>query len=158
MSLSTLAIQTEAWVQEELGAQRALLEALSRTEQAARAGKSAGLERHGRELEGLLEEVGARDARRRALLGRLAGALGLPANGVTLSRLVARMEADQLDPRRLQGLRAELREIVAGVVRTSRRLAAVAQYHRGLMNELCSALTAGGAGIEGAGALLDAEG
>ena len=156
MTLTTLAIQTEACLQEELGAQRLLLSALERTEQAARAGASAELEPCGRELEALVAQSAARGARRRALLGKLGGALALRPEKVTLTRLSERLAAEQLDTARLAALRTELREVVARVVRVGRRLASVAAYHRGLMDELIQRLAP--AEAAGSGALrVDAE-
>lgn len=143
MTPAALAIHVEAWLQEELGAQRAILSALERIETAARSGSAAELERCGGELEGELARSPARDARRRALHERLAAHLGLPAHGLALSKLVARLAAAQVETARLESLRAELKEIVLRVVAASRRLAAVARYHRGVLDELCELLRSG---------------
>ncbi len=137
MTLATLAIHTEAWLQEELGAQRAVLAALEQLDAAARAGSSSEVEGGARALAGLLALAGARDARRRALLGRLSGELGLPAQQLTLSKLTEQLDIAQLETRRITSLRADLREVVASVLRVARRLAAVAKYHRGLLEDLC---------------------
>ena len=138
MTLATLAIQTEAWVQEEIDAQLQLLTALTQIETAARAGGSAQLEHGGRELEALLSVAPVREARRRALLARLAPELGLPLAMVTLTRLVAHLRTAALDTQRVESLRSELREIVAAVLKIARRLAALAQYHPGFFDELCA--------------------
>ncbi len=154
MTLEAFAIQSEAWAQEEIGAQRILLAILERIERAAGSGDREALGRGAAELEGALAQAPARDARRRALLGRLSAALGLAAGTVTLSQLLARLAQAGLEERRLAALRAELRAVVASVVRASRRLAALARYHRGLLQEL------GGVWLarEGGGALVDAQG
>ena len=138
--ITTLAIQLESWVQEEIAAQARLAEALATLEGAVRAGQSAPIAKAGSTLEAELAGAPAREARRRVLLGRLGAALGLPAQGLTLTRIAARLEAEKVETTRLAGLRAELRTTVAGVARSARRLAAVAQYHRGLLDELCRTL------------------
>lgn len=140
-AIPTLAIHTEAWLQEELGAQRALLAALERVESAALRGARAELEQGGQELERLLAPAGMREARRVQLLEKLALALGLPAREITLTKLAARLVAARVETQRLDGLRGELRAAVTAVLRAGRRLAALAQYHRGVLEELCQLLT-----------------
>ena len=156
MTLTTLAIHVEAWLQAELGAQRSILAALARIEAAARAGSSAELASSGHELEGLLAPAGARDGRRAALLAKLATALDLPLQGVTLSGLFARLSTAEVETTRLERARVELREVVVSVVKAGRRMAALAQYHRGLLDELCQLLCAGSPSPEGH--LVDARG
>jgi hypothetical protein len=153
MKLATLAIQAEAWLQEELCAQRALHEALARTERAARSrdGDLAGCEP---ELRALLVQAAPRDARRRALLARLASVLSLPVAAVTLTRVTTAVEVEGLDGTRLAGLRAELRAVAASVVRTARRLSVLARVHRELFEELCTALQNAAGGQP---AIVDAE-
>jgi hypothetical protein len=156
VTLAALAIHVEAWLQEELGAQRSLLDVLARIEAAARAGSSAELERSGRELATLLSGAGARDARRGALLAKLAAALELAAGGVTLSRLFARLAEERIETARLESMRAELFDVARSVVGTGRRVAAVAQYHRGLLEELCRLFLVGAP--DAGGQLVDARG
>lgn len=156
LAIPTLAIHTEAWLQEELGAQRALLAALERVEQAARGGARAKLEHSGQELERLLAPAGMREARRAQLLEKLALALGVPARELTLTKLAARLAEAGLETQRLEGLRNELREAVTAVLRAGRRLAAMAQYHRGVLEELCQLLTSESSG--GENHLIDARG
>lgn len=149
MTLATLAIHVETWLQEELGAQHDLLVSLARIEAAARAGSSAELESSGRELEVLLARTGPREARRSALLSRLAAALELPPQDVTLSKLFARLAEARVDTSRLESMRGELRALARSVVEAGRRLAALAQYHRGFLEELCQLLRVGSPGTEG---------
>src|SRR5262245_18435838 len=149
MTLTALCIQTEAHVQEEIDAQRRGLDALARTEASARSGQGPALACSADELAELVAEVGARSARRRALLGKLAAALSIPASAVTLSQLTQRLVQEELEVGRLTALREELRTVVAAVVRTSRRLAAMARYHGGLLEDLCA--LASGAGTGGTG-------
>ena len=149
MTLATLAIHAEAWLQEELGAQRAILAVLTTIEAAARAGDTTELTSSGRELERLLAGSGARDGRRAALFARLAAALGLPGEGLTMTKLCARLAAQGIDTTRLEPMRAELREVVRSVLQASRRMAALAQYHRGFLEELCQLLRVGSPGSEG---------
>ena len=149
MTLATLAIHAEAWLQEELGAQRAILAVLARIEAAACAAASADLTSSGRELERLLTGAGARDGRRAALLARLGAALGGPAEGLTMTRLCARLGAQGIDTTRLEPMCAELREAARSVLQASRRMAALAQYHRGFFEELCRLLQVGSPSSEG---------
>ena len=142
MTLATLAIQAEAWVQEEIAAQRQVLDALARTESAARAGDGGAVERGGRELSALIALAGPRSARRRALLGKLAGELGLAPGDLRLSLLIDGLGGEHGSGQRLAGLRAELREIVSAALRTGRRLAALARYHRGLLEDVCRLVSA----------------
>jgi hypothetical protein len=166
MTLTTLVIHTEAWLQEELGAQRALLAALERIEAAARTGNGADLAERGQELEALLAPAGMRELRRNLLLQRLATNLGAPAGELTLTKLSARLVSAGIETQRLEGLRAELRGAVAATLRAGRRLAALSRYHRGVLEELCQLLTSGapGSGTSGIGAsgqeahLVDARG
>jgi hypothetical protein len=154
VNLQALAIQAEAWIQEEVAAQRGLQAVLAGIEAAARAGTE--LSARSAELEAALASAAARDARRRALLSRVGSALGIPARAVTLGKLAAALEQTALDGARLSALRAELRAVVAGTVRASRRLSALARYHRGLLEELAGLITGGGK--PESGVLVDAEG
>jgi hypothetical protein len=142
VTLATLAIHAEAWLQEELAAQRAVLAALGRLDGAARGGATRELETAASELERTLARAGEREVRRGALLARLAGELGLPASEVTLSKLAARLAAASVETKRLETLRAELRVAVAAVLKSGRRLAAVAKAHRGLFDEVCRSFLA----------------
>jgi hypothetical protein len=155
-TLQTLTIQTEAWLQEELAAQRALLALLERVERAALAGARTELEQSGPELERLLAPAAARETRRTHLLEKLAAALGVPARQLTLTQLSTSLGLARIETRRLDGLRQELRAAVTLVLRAGRRLAALAQYHRGVLEELCQLLTA--AAPEREQHLIDARG
>lgn len=151
MTLETLAIHTEAWLQEELGAQRAVLTVLERLEAAARSGSSAEVERGARELSGLAALAGPREARRRALLARIAGALALAPAEVTLSKLAAHLVGARVETGRLAALRAELRGVVAAALMAGRRVAAVARYHGGLLEDLSRLLLAEAPGSAASG-------
>ena len=155
MTVAALAIQAEAWLQEELEAQRALLAALERTELAARGTAAAELERCGLDVAALAALAPPREARRRALLARLARELALPAQGLNLTRVCAALAARAIDVQRLERARLEVRAVAAAVVKTSRRLCALASYHRGLLEELCQLFLAGAPAAAG-GHLVDA--
>ena len=58
----------------------------------------------------------------------------------TLGALCAFLESRGADVSRLRERREELRAAAAAVVRAGRRLAAIARYHGGLLEELCAAL------------------
>ena len=154
--ITTLAIQLEAWLQEELAAQTRLAAVLEGLERAVRSGQTVGLAEAGVGLERELAGAPAREVRRRVLLGRIGGALALPPQAWNLTRLCARLSEENIETTRLAHLRGELRTTVAGVARVSRRLAAVARYHQGLLDELCQTLVAdtGGTG----GQLVDTRG
>lgn len=156
MSFATLAIQAEAWLQEELGAQQAMRAELEGLEAATRTGSSVELEARAGALGTLLGRAGARDVRRQAMLQKLAHAMGLSAGEVTLTKLAARLAAGGAETQRLDALRQELRAEVEDVLRLSRRLSALAQYHRGVLEELCQVLAAGAPGAHGQ--LVDARG
>jgi hypothetical protein len=156
MTLTTLAIQAESWLQEELATQQALLAALERIEAAARSGSGVELEQRAAQLADLLVPAAARDARRTAFLQKLGASLGLAPREVTVTTLVARLATDGISAQRLETLRAELREAVTSVQRCGRRLAALAQYHRGVLEELCRLLGSSAPGS--AGHLVDARG
>jgi hypothetical protein len=155
MNLATLAIQVEAWLQEESQAARTMLALLERTETAARSGESAELARCASELTSQLAAGGARHGRRTALTARLAAFLAVPVQGLNLAKFAARLRAERLDATRFESLRAEVRESATAVVRASRRLAAMAQYHRGLLAELCQLLQSE---AHSGGQLVDARG
>ena len=152
-----LAIQAEAWLQEELEAQRTLLQALTQTEAVARGTSGAELERCARELAALVALGAPREARRRALLGRLASELGLAGQDLNLTRICAALGQRGIDAQRIQNARGELRTATAATVKLSRRLCALAQYHRGLLEELCQLFLAD-APAEAGGHLIDARG
>jgi hypothetical protein len=138
--LTTLAIHVESWLQAEVAAQTALREALMRTEEAVRTGDTEQVRATGQRLQELLATTGARESRRRVLIGKLATELGIPARDVNLTRLAHELTAQGVDVSRLATRRAELRRVVAEVVRIGRRLEAVAQYHQGLFEELYGVL------------------
>ena len=155
-----LAIQAEAWAQEELHAQRELLALLERQERAIRAGSTEEIVATTAELDRGLARTPARDARRRALLARMEASSVAPrddrAKPATLGALCAILEAHGVDVSRLRQRREELRGAVAEVVRAGRRLAAIARYHGGLLEELCAALVRRETPSE-EGVLVDAE-
>jgi hypothetical protein len=156
MSLTTLAIQTEAWLQEELQSERALLELLQRMEAAARRGSGDELARCALEVTTQLDGGTARHVRRTTLFARLAAALAVPVQSLTLTRLAAKLRSERIETARLEVLRDELRAATSEALRASRRLAAMAQYHRGLLEELCQLLQ--GEAPRSDGHLVDARG
>jgi hypothetical protein len=154
--IATLAIQLEACLQEEIGAQHTLLASLEALERAARTGSGVELEQRGSELAAALAPAGAREDRRRQLVSRLATALGLNEGAPSLTTLGARLAAAGLETARLEGLRVRLRDALHATLGTNRRLAALAHFHRGVLEEIHQML-ASGAHARG-GHLLDAQG
>ncbi|HEX6885519.1 MAG TPA: hypothetical protein VF530_19255 [Planctomycetota bacterium] len=154
--IATLAIQAEAWLQEELAAQQSLGAALAAVGRAARSGAGPELERSAAALQELLAPSAARETRRVQLFERLAAALAVPVRTLTLTRLLPYLSAEDLDTARLVALRDELRAAVRANQEASRALSALAHYHRGLLEEIWSLLASGASGAEGH--LVDARG
>jgi len=156
-SIQSLIARAEAWAQEELRAQRAMLTTLRRQEEALLAGNANVLEECGAEI-GTVMAAGPERARHRdRLMAALAGAMDLKGDEVRLSIIAERGGADG---KRLGRLRNELREAAAEVLTLVRRIGRLATYHQSLLNEIVRAV-AGDPSPAGTplqrGSLVDAE-
>lgn len=140
MTVRSLVIQTEAWAREELAAQKRLLDVLVAQEQAIAASDTGALVSSGEAVHAELATGPARDRRRRALATALAGHWAVPKDTLTLGVIAERAAGDGLDVSSLRKLRGELRELSARVLRRGRRIAALARYHQGFLNELLQLL------------------
>jgi len=151
--------QLAAWAKEEVEAQARLLELLKSQEEAVRLGRTDDVRASGEALERELPGGALRERKRTRVIGELARALGLPATALTLSSIVERAEAAGEDVSTLRKLRDDLRTTVAAVVKTGRRIAALARYHQDVLTDLMGVLTSSGMEqhAPGDGALVDAE-
>jgi hypothetical protein len=143
--LAGLLIQLEAWAHEELAAQRELARLLEEQQGAVARNDGGALAASDGRIRDRLRSSAARDRRRTQLLERLASELGVARGTLTLGSLVARAESLGLPVAGLRGLRGELREACARVLRLGRRLAAVARSHRALLDEVLRSLAPGDA-------------
>jgi hypothetical protein len=160
MKLRRHLFQLQAWAKDELEAQRRMLAVLQAQEDAIRRGQTAEVKSSGEELERELPGGATRERQRSQVIAELARAFGVPAHVLTLSSIAERAEAAREDVTGLRRLRDELRDCVAAVVRTGRRIAALARYHQEVLGDLLRVLSS--TGPEGQvprdGALVDAEG
>jgi len=156
MNEDNLLRRLEAYVQEEIGAQRRALEYLEAQEQAIRDGDAARIASCGRSVDVELRKVGERGRRREALLAELGGLWAVAPKTLTLSSICERAAQGS---ERLARQTADLRKVVAAVTRTSRRLASAARMHRGLTMEVIETVLAGEDElcVASGGTLVDAE-
>ncbi len=147
--------RTEAWVQEELAAQRALLTNLRLQQDALEGSNLGGLEeaiRAGRELARRAPE---RDRRRRMLLKDFQRLWGISAQSMTLGSICARLGGSG---RRLKRMRDELKETVRELARVGQRVKTLARYHQGVIHEVVETVVEQeGGSTERGGTLLNAE-
>ena len=159
MKLRRHITQLQAWAKDELEAQRRILAVLEAQEDAIRRGETAEVRSCGEDLERELPGGATRERQRSEVLSELARAFGVPAHALTLSSIAERAEAAGEDVTGLRRLRDELRDCVAAVVKTGRRIAALARYHQDVLGDLLQVISR--SGTEGQvlrdGALVDAE-
>jgi hypothetical protein len=134
--LQALVHRTEAWLREEIGAQGRLAVVLDAQERAIRDGNAAALAESAGTLDIELRAGMPREGRRRELARELARVTGAQAETLTLTTIAERAAAAGADTLGLVRLREELRGATASTLRRGRRLAALARYHQGLLNEL----------------------
>ena len=158
MTLEKLLIHTQAWAQEEIAVQGVLFGILARQEEYIRVGNTTAVGACGEELEALLADRPARDRRRAALLEAFGRLFGVPAETLTLASILTRAGEAGADISKLAALREELHQRVTAVGAASRKIAALARYHQGLMDDVVLALAGDdGSGPRPAGVLLDTE-
>jgi len=150
----------ESWLIEEIAAQRALSDLLRQQLAAVRSGATQSVEEIANSLEAQLSNGTPRELRRNLLVDRLASTLEIARKGITLERILELLSERGVDVERLRGLRTELRDEVARLLKLNRRVATLARYHQGLFNEVLNSLAdaAGGAETEPmSGSLVNAE-
>jgi hypothetical protein len=157
VSLAAWTHQLQTSLQDERGVQNRLLERLAAQEAAVIAGDTEALDREARELERELADERPREQRRRALIARFAGELGVPAELLTVGSLMERLEARGIATDGLRRVRDELRESVLGVHRRARKLRALAKGHRDVLGDVLRLIAGGGDRHPEAGILIDAE-
>ena len=148
--------QLEACVQEELGAQKRVLDLLNRQEAALREGAPRAIDAATRAMQGELASLAARTERRNLLVRRLATVWSVDKGALTLASIAARSGKDG---ERLMRMRADLRLASARVARQTRRNAQTANLHQrtwnGILEDVLDALTGDDAPSDGR--LVDAE-
>jgi hypothetical protein len=156
MEARQLLIHTEAWVQEEIVAQKRLSSLLADQERAIVTGDTPDLTETSQAIERELAGSVPRDRRRRELVDGFARVWGIPAGAMSLSSIAERLGNEA---RRLVTLRRELRGVVADVLRRGRRISAMAQHHQGLLRDVMHLLAGAGddRNKDHEGALVNAE-
>ena len=147
--------RTEGWAKEEIGAQGGRLGILDDQREAIVKGNATALDETGKRLERELSGGGDRERRRKECLSAFARTWNVASQGLTLVSICERIG---VEAERLLALREELRRTVAQVIKRGRQIAAIARYHRGLMDDVMQILL-GDVSAEGdrRGALVDAE-
>ena len=136
MNTTSLVIQLDAWAREELAGQKALSATLAEQERAVSANDAAALAEAAQKVEALLKRGPARERRRRELLGRLGEAFGVQPETLTLTSILERAASEGVAVEGLRSVRDELRKESALVLRTGRRIAALARYHQAFLAEV----------------------
>jgi hypothetical protein len=154
----TTALRLNAWLQEEIGAQRRLDALLAEEERAIRAVDTPAILAAGERVQAELRASAPRERRRQALMADLGRAWGVDPRALTLASIAARLGAGSREADLLLRQRADLRAVAAEVARRGRRIASLARYHAGLFGELLNTLL----GVEGRdtagdGVLVDAK-
>ena len=151
--------QLAAWAKDEAEAQARLLALLNTQEDAVRRGHTLDVRASGEALERELPSGAERERRRSQVIAELARAMRVPAGTLTLSSIAERAEAAGEDVTTLRKQRDELRSNVAAVVRTGRRIAALARYHQDVLADLMQVLSSSGMEDHAPrdGVLVDAE-
>ena len=153
--LSTLMRHLEAYVQEEIGAQRRTTALLQAHEEAVHTTLPAVIQEATLALEQELRPVPARARRRDELLRAFGRLWGVEPTALTLGSLIERAGPDA---DRLVRQRQELRDATAKVARQSRRNAVAARTHQRLTADIIeSVLAQGGDSVENGGSLVNAE-
>ena len=156
MNTDNLLRQLEAYVQEEIGAQRRALEFLEDQERAIRDGDAARISNSGSCVEGELRKVPGRSRRRAALLEEFGRLWAVAPKTLTLTSICERVGESS---GRLARQTEELRCAVASVARSARRLASAARMHQRLVSEVIENVLAGEEQtcVAAGGTLIDAE-
>jgi len=154
--IDALVPRIEAVVQEELAAQRRILENLLEQEKALLSADVAGLEKALAETRNVIREAGPRESRRRMLLKDFEHLWGVSAKSLTLSSIAARLGGSG---RRLKRMRAELADELREVARTAARVRTYARYQQGVIRETVERVVEqeGGVGSQ-SGTLVNTEG
>lgn len=158
--LQSLVLKLESWVQEEIGAQRRMVDLLAKQEAEIMACRPEEVSACGKAIEGELSTVPGRERRRREVVEALARAWGLGSGVLTVSSVCVRLDEAGIDATRLRRMRDDLRDATAKALRLGRRISVLARYHGELFQEVVGVLVGNPAGSQGEqhrGALLDTQ-
>ena len=159
MKVEVQLIHLQAWAQEEISAQSALLQVLRGMEASVLSGKPDELAASGEALEAALLGNRNREKKRVALMKSLAQYFSVPLGIVSLTSLIVRLGAEGHDTGMLSNLRDRLRECVQEVSNRSRTLTIMASHHQGVLADLMTIIGASSQEEETRkhGVLVDAE-
>ena len=151
-----IAMHLCAWAREELEAQQATLDVLERQEQAVRERDLDGVEMTSIAFERLTARAQSRTKRRGQLLRLLADVWQVPVGALTLGSVAERLGPNGQE---LAGLRQELRDGAAEVLRRNRQVGALVATFRRVAGEVVELLLTDedGTSLTTGGALVDAE-
>ncbi|MFT6361706.1 MAG: hypothetical protein ACJAZ8_000100 [Planctomycetota bacterium] len=153
--LDGLIPRLEAWVQEELGAQRKLLENLKCQERAIVTTDLDSLDQYIQEGRDLRAKSGPRDRRRHMLLKDFERVWSVSAKAMTLGSIVARLGSNG---RRLDILRRDLKTTLKEIGGLARRVRTFARYHQSVIHEVVEdVLETNADAISQGGALVNTE-
>jgi len=159
MKSQAFAQHFQAWLQEEIAAQRSLSKLLERQLNAVRRSSTKDVSSAVQGVELELRHGTRRELKRKTLTEAFSKASGLPVTVLTLGRIVEVLGEQGVAVDILARLRCELRDTVAGVMKLNRRVATLARYHQGLFNEVLGVLAEAAEGVDvvpTSGTLIDA--
>jgi hypothetical protein len=147
--LDGLIPRLEAWVQEELNAQRKLLRNLAKQEEALKVTNLDALDEQVALGRSLRTSSAARDRRRHMLMKDFERVWSVSATTLTLGSIAARLGTNG---RRLAVLRKDLKATLVEIGQVAQRVRTFARYHQGVIHEVvedvlntnCEALQEGG--------------
>jgi len=140
MNVQALVNQVESWVQQELNAQRHLLELLEAQEKAIVDSSTEGITESGEQIQAQLRMGPARERRRQDLMRSFSRMWGVAAETLTLRSIAERAESEGVPTTTLGKLREDLRGVGAQVLRKGRRIATMAKYHQGFLAQVMGLL------------------
>lgn len=155
MNVTSLIKHLEVNVAEEITAKRASLEAIRAQEESIAANDPGAFEVTVEEIGKLLPRDARRTIKRERLLRMLSEHWEVPADALTLGSIVRRLGPEGA---RLEELRAELRQVVAAMLKHHRRLSSLIGMHRRLNRDILQIVLGAEEGREFAssGTILDA--
>ena len=157
--VASLINRLEANTREELAGQERMLRLLEEQERAIVSGKSKAVIEATDAIESETQSGAKRSSARTKILQSLAGVWRIPVDAMTMSSIVERADG-RAD--RLIELRMTLRTRAAQVLKKNRKLAALANMHRKVMQEVIDAVLASEldgeeVAVGSSGTLIDAE-
>ena len=155
LMLDGLIPRLEAWVQEELNAQRKILLNLKDQERAIQETDLDSLDVQIQDGRNLRAGSEPRDRRRHMLLKDFERVWSVSAKALTLGSIAARLGSNG---RRLETLRRELKETLKEIGTVAQRVRTFARYHQGVIHEVVEdVLETNGEALQEGGALVNTE-